>query len=154
MRFRQPCSLPELLTLLSAPNLSPGSCGMGLMPRPGLAPLNQMIRLAREGMREYNRKLDMLEKQVSRRGLDLDRDEFPEKEDPPERSSGADEDCADDDDSGHLTQHQIHHIFEKLAIHRRRLNGRGYAYTSDVNEEQERTYPGCELLTRNKVEES
>jgi hypothetical protein len=105
-------------------------------------------------MREYNRKLDMLEKQVSRRGLDRDRDEFPEEEDPPERSSGADEDCAADDDSGHLTQHQIHHIFEKLAIHRRRLNGRGYAYTSDVNEEQERTYPGCELLTRNKVEES
>ena len=34
------------------------------------------------------------------------------------------------------------------------LNGRGYPYTSDVNDEKEIVYPDSELLTRDEIEEA
>ena len=63
MRFRQPYSLPELLTLLSARQSFPGSAGWGLPLQPGAARLRQVIRLAKEGIRECSHRLEALERQ-------------------------------------------------------------------------------------------
>lgn len=159
MRFRQPHSLPGLLTLLAAEPPYPGSGRWG-MSQP-LGQLRQVIRLAREGLLEYGRRLDALEKQVAQ--TPWDRDDDPS--DLPSVGRGR----ADDDvkviyrppaeiscelEEPRLTQRQIHHLFEKLAIHRYSLNGREYPYTSDVNDERQRVYPSTELLTRGDVEEA
>ena len=158
MRFRQPYNLPELLTLLSGRQGYPAQAPWGLPAQSGVAQLRQVIRLAKEGIREYDHRLNALEKQVVRR--DWDRDDGPN--DPARRERAEDDPAADNysseeacDDSGEtpcLNHRQLHHLFEKLAIQRSTLNRRGYPYTSDVNDEQLRVYPTSRLLTREEVE--
>jgi hypothetical protein len=156
MRFRQPYSLPELFALLSAypAYLSPGAWGVG----PQQTSLHQVIRLAREGMREYGHRLDVLEQQVSQHSWE--RDQTDPAQGLQQRSEDAISECDSsyrergrrDAEPSQLNERQIHHLFNELAIQRRLLNGRGFPYTVDVNEEQRRIYPGSELLTMYEVE--
>src|SRR5271169_2266917 len=118
MRFRQPYSLPGLLTLLSA---EPTHGRWGL-PQP-LAQLRQVIRLAREGLREYGHRLDALERQVAQPAWDRDDDPCDL---PSVRRQRTDEDvsvtCRSPAEASceveepRLTQREVHHLFEKLAI--------------------------------------
>src|ERR1700735_2569552 len=156
MRFRQPYSLPELFALLSAypAHMSPGAWGVA----PQQTPLHQVIRLAREGMREYGHRLDVLEQQVSQHSWE--RDQTDPAQGLQQRSEDAISECDSsyrergrrDAEPSQLNERQIHHLFNELAIQRRLLNGRGFPYTVDVNEEQRRIYPGSELLTMYEVE--
>jgi hypothetical protein len=154
MLYRNRYRIPELLALLSAQPQK----GRGLWPlNPAKGQLRQMARLAREGIREYGRKLDALER-------DLRHDSWWEEPAEPYRSDSeqADESCDRRDEEAErdcdkplpLTQAEIHHIFERLAIRRRPLNRRGYPFTSEVTEEQERLFRGSELLLREEVEEA
>jgi len=159
MRVRQPYGLPGLLALLSA---EPGYWGSGRwgLQQP-VAQVRQVLQLARQGLREYGRRLDALEKQVAEPAWDGD--------DEPCDSRSVQRERADDDvkityrspsevsrevEDPRLTQRQIQHLFEKLAIHRCSLNVRGYPYSSDVNDQRQRIYPSTELLTRDDVEEA
>jgi len=110
-------------------------------------------------MREYSRTLDALEKQLACQVSDRDHERYDTDWDLEERSgkearevynSPSEAACAEE--PSRLSQAQIHHLFEKLAIHRYSLNRRGYPYTYDVNDEQEKVFPDSELLTRTEVE--
>ena len=156
MRFRQPYSLPELFALLSAYPAYVGSGAWGVAPQQ--TPLHQVIRLAREGMREYGHRLDALEQQVSQHSWD--RDQIDPAQGLQQRAEDAISECDSsnrersrrDGEPSQLNKRQIHHLFNELAVQRRFLNGRGFPYTVDVNEEQRRIYPGSELLTIYEVE--
>jgi hypothetical protein len=160
MRYRRPYRLPLLLSLLSTPlGVRPG--GMGGRPR--LAQLRQVIRLAREGIREYSHKLDALERQIGRGAWEhedeLNTVPFVLRERDDEYAPARDDDFATREaerveESPRLTEQQIHHLFERLAIHRCSLNPRGYPYTSEVNEMLRRIHPSEELLSREEVEDA
>jgi len=150
MRLRRRYSLPELLTLLSYGQGHPGFSPWRFAQQPGIAKLRQVIHLAKEGLREYNHRLDDLERNVSHESYSRRRD-----------NGGDDDECqrVEDDvidaeaaEPERLTRREVHHVFEKLGIHRHSLNARGYPYTSDVNEERERIYPDSEWVDGRDVE--
>jgi hypothetical protein len=150
MRLRRRYNLPELLTLLSYGDGNPGLGAWKFAQQPGGARLRQVIQLAREGLREYNHRLDDLERNVAPGSYASRRDDTRDNGEC-ERADG-DVIEAEAAEPAPITRHEIHRLFERLAIQRHVLNSRGYPYTGDVNEEREKVYPASELLDGRDVE--
>jgi hypothetical protein len=157
MRYR----LPLLLSLLSRQPPA-GFRRPDMMRQQRAAQLRRVIRLAKEGLREYQHKLDALQRQFSLGPWDREdhADDLPvelrerEKISNESRDSREVEDYERDDEPCRLDQPQTHRLFEKLAIRRCRLNARGYPYTADVNDLRQRVFPGHESLTQDDVEDA
>ena len=153
-------NLPELFALLVAqePGLSRRNWGLPRHNRAIL--LRQLIHLARDGVREYSQRLDIVEEEIRKstyRG-EADRHEVRHDSQTGKEHLAVDHNLpVDDMRSGEpelpsLTERQTRRLFEKLALRHCRLNRRGYPFTDDVIAEQERIYPATQLMARDEVE--